>query len=89
MPDRKPADGAEDRSSPNGAHGATASQEPGTSPALQRAEELVDRMGERLAHYAAFLGTKIKEWAAHLHEEAEDIWAEAQSIRRGEQDARG
>jgi hypothetical protein len=87
MPDRRTADVAEERTSPNGARSAATGQDTGaeTSPALQRAEELVDRMGERVAHYAAFLGTKIKELAARLREEAEDIWAEAQSIRRGEQ----
>jgi hypothetical protein len=86
MPDRRPAEVAEDeRTSPNGARTTMPGQDAGAaSPAMQRAEELVDRMGERVAHYAALLGTKIKEWAARLREEAEDIWAEAQSIRRGE-----
>jgi len=88
MPDRRSPEVAEDdRTSPNGARPAAAGRDPGAlSPqALQRAEELVDRMGERVAYYAAFLGAKIKEFAARLREEAEDIWAEAQSIRRGEQ----
>ena len=87
MPDRRSPEVAEDdRTSPNGARNG-AGQEAGAepSPALQRAEELVDRMGERFAYYAAFLGAKIREFAARLREEAEDIWAEAQSLRRGEQ----
>jgi len=89
MPDRRSPEVMDDeRTSPNGARNGAEGQDLGgqpVSPALQRAEKLVDHMGERIAHYAAFLGTKIKEFAARLREEAEDIWAEAQSIRRGEQ----
>ena len=54
------------------------------APPLQRAEELTDRLGERVSHYAALLGHKIMQFAARLREEAEDIWEEARSIRRGE-----
>jgi hypothetical protein len=50
---------------------------------MARAEEMADRLGERLSHYASVIGFKIMQWAARAREEVEDIWAEAQSIRRG------
>jgi hypothetical protein len=49
---------------------------------MQRAEELADQIGERVGHYASVIGHKLMQWAARIREEAEDIWAEAQSIRR-------
>jgi hypothetical protein len=52
--------------------------------ALRRAEQLVDEWGARLGHYAAEAGQQVLRLAARAREEAEDIWAEAQSIRRGE-----
>ena len=44
-------------------------------PAVERAEDLVDQFGERL-------GTTLGRFAARAREELEDIWAEAQNIRR-------
>jgi hypothetical protein len=52
---------------------------------MQRAEEMTDRLGERLGHFASLVGMKILRLAARFREEAEDIWAEAQHIRRGNQ----
>jgi hypothetical protein len=52
---------------------------------MQRAEVLVDRLGERIGHYVALFGFKLLRFAARAKEEAEDIWAEAQSVRRGQQ----
>ena len=47
-----------------------------------RAEELVDKLGERLGYFATVVTQRV-EWAvARAREEAEDIWAEAQEIRR-------
>jgi hypothetical protein len=69
----------------NGAAGQTAVQPAeGTSPTMQRAEELVDRMADKVGHYAGMLGHKLRWLAARAREEAEDIWAEAQAVRRGE-----
>jgi hypothetical protein len=51
---------------------------------LRRAEEMVDRVTERVGHYAGIIGHEILRFAARAREEAEDIWAEAQSLRRGE-----
>jgi hypothetical protein len=48
---------------------------------MQRAEELVDRVGEQVGQYVSAFGHNILKWAARAREEAEDIWAEAQAIR--------
>ena len=48
---------------------------------MQRAEELVDRLGEQVGQYVSALGHNVLKWAARAREEAEDIWAEAQAIR--------
>ncbi len=50
--------------------------------AMMRAEELVDRLGERVGYFASLLNQRARWAAARAREEAEDIWAEAQSIRR-------
>ncbi len=49
--------------------------------ATARAEELVDRMGESVGHLASLAGWRILRAAAFVREEAEDVWAEAQSVR--------
>ena len=49
-----------------------------------RAEEVVDRMGRRLGQFASLAALRMLQAAARAREEAEDVWAEAQSIRRGE-----
>jgi hypothetical protein len=51
---------------------------------MERAEEMVDRLAERVSHFTSVWGRKLLRLAARAREEAEDIWAEAQSIRRGE-----
>jgi hypothetical protein len=60
----------------------TASPDEARRQAMQRAEEMVDRLGERVGHYVSLLGHNILKWAARAREEAEDIWAEAQAIRQ-------
>ena len=51
-------------------------------PATQRAEILVDQAGERLGRFLSAAGQEIRKAAARTREEAEDIWAEAQNMRR-------
>jgi len=51
----------------------------------ERAEEIVDRVAERVSQLTSEWGRKLLRLAARAREEAEDIWAEAHSIRRGEQ----
>ncbi len=49
--------------------------------ATARAEELVDRLGESVGHLASLAGWRLLKVAALAREEAEDVWAEAQSLR--------
>ena len=81
-----PARHEEEAPGPNGAgtNGAAAATPAETAPrpAVERAEELADRIGERVGHFAAVIGRNILQLAARAREEAEDIWAEAQEIRR-------
>jgi hypothetical protein len=55
------------------------------SPQVARAEEMVDRFAERVASFTSTWGRHLWRVAARVREEAEDIWGEAQSIRRGDQ----
>ncbi len=52
--------------------------------AEERAEELVERLGQQLGQVASLVALRLLKAAALIREEAEDVWAEAQSIRRGE-----
>jgi hypothetical protein len=54
-----------------------------TSPNLRRAEEIVDQVAERMARFTSVAGRTFLRWGARVREEAEDIWAEAQVVRRG------
>jgi hypothetical protein len=62
----------------------TDGQDQAASPVMERAEELADRLAERLSHFAGIFGFKLMQFAARAREEAEDIWAEAQHIRHKE-----
>ena len=53
------------------------------SSANLRAEELLDQAGERLGRWSSEAYLQLRKAAALLREEAEDIWAEAQSLRAG------
>ncbi len=53
-------------------------------PATERAEELVDRVGESVGHLASLAGWRLLRAAAFVREEAEDVWAEAQNLRRAQ-----
>jgi hypothetical protein len=81
----------EDVSGPNGsgANGA-APAEGAPRPVMERAEQMADRIGERIGYFASLIGRKIVQLASRTREEAEDIWAEANEIRRrrrGEQES--
>lgn len=51
------------------------------SPAMQRADVLVDEAAQRLSVWGASAGKRMRIMLARLREEGDDIWAEAQSIR--------
>lgn len=51
---------------------------------VKRAEEMVDRIAERVSGFTVGWGRGIIRIFSRIKEEAEDIWAEAQGIRRGD-----
>jgi len=53
-------------------------------PRMVRAAEIVDQLADRMASWTRILGRNLLWLGERLREEAEDIWTEAQSIRRGE-----
>jgi hypothetical protein len=48
---------------------------------MQRAEGIVDEMGQRLTALNSQVGFQLRRMAAYAREGAEDIWAEAQYMR--------
>jgi hypothetical protein len=55
------------------------------SSRVQRAEVMVDRVAERVSDFTSRWGRRVVRVFSRIKEEAEDIWGEAQSIRRGKQ----
>jgi hypothetical protein len=49
---------------------------------VERAEEMVDRFGERVGYFANWVGRQLLRIPARAREEIEDIVAEAQSLRQ-------
>ena len=49
----------------------------------ERADEMLTQAGERLGRWLAAASREVRRAAALAREEAEDIWAEAQSLRHG------
>lgn len=65
-------------------NGATAGNGFGLDDAsLQRAEEIVDRLVQRMSLFATRAGHQMQKYTARAREEAEDFWAEVQQIRKG------
>ena len=60
-----------------------ASQESSLRPATERAGESLDRAGERLGRFVSAAALYARRSAAFAREEAEDILAEAQTLRHG------
>jgi hypothetical protein len=52
---------------------------------MRRAEEMIDRVASQVGQFTSYLGRQILRLGARAREEAEDMWAEAQNIRRGRQ----
>jgi hypothetical protein len=59
-----------------------ASEERAFGRAEDRAEELLDDLGQRVGAISAYAAFVLRKYAARAREEAEDIWAEAQQLRR-------
>lgn len=53
--------------------------------ARERAEVLLNEWSQRLGTFAATVGSGVQKAAARAREEAEDIWAEAQAMRKESQ----
>ena len=64
---------------------SAASATPPEQAATERAEVTLDRAGERLGLFAASLSHQVRRSTALVREEAEDILAEAQSLRQKDQ----
>jgi hypothetical protein len=64
------------------AMGATQQSGADAPPPMERAEVLVDAAGQRLSAFGQVANQRLQVVLAYLREEGEDIWAEAQSIRR-------
>ena len=54
------------------------------APATERAEQTLDRAGEQIGVFAVSLSHRLRKAVALVREEAEDMLAEAQSLRRKE-----
>jgi hypothetical protein len=86
-PDRNgPVDASSPASNGAVAPAATPTAGPTANSAVQRAEVLADRLGARVASFTTTIGRSLFRFGARVREEAEDIWAEAQNIRRGDKD---
>jgi len=49
-------------------------------PVMERAETLIDQVGQRLSLMTTFGGLRIQQATAYVREGIEDMWAEAQHI---------
>lgn len=47
-----------------------------------RAEDALADWGERVGYFAGIAGLRLRQWGARAREEAEDLWAEAQTMRQ-------
>lgn len=79
-----PAGGEEEQSNEQDAAGQSpqARTADGQTETMKRAEEMVDWLGDRARHYTSVAGYYLLWAASRVREEAEDMWAEAQTIRR-------
>lgn len=58
-----------------------AHEAPISPPATERAEFLVDQLGQKLGQWSGNAGERLRRFWARTREEGEDMWAEAQDIR--------
>lgn len=63
-------------------HASTRVEDQPGQTASERAEEIVDRVGVQVGRYVTIAGHALLRFAALVREEAEDIVAEAQSLRK-------
>jgi hypothetical protein len=70
---------------PREASNSSAASPDGSANRVDRAEQMVDKLAERVAGFTSRWGRRVLWLGTRIKEEAEDLWAEAQSIRRGDQ----
>ena len=56
--------------------------QPAIPPSMARADELLTQWGQRVGYLATVAGQRLRKAIALAREEAEDMWAEAQNVRR-------
>jgi hypothetical protein len=64
------------------ANGEPAAAAPTPGNRMERAEILADQLARRVAAATAIVGRGFFRFTARLREEAEDVWAEAQNLRK-------
>jgi hypothetical protein len=62
----------------------TAAKDPLPTNQVDRAEDVLDELGKKVGGFLMNASRSLRKVAAVAKEEAEDLWAEAQSIRRGD-----
>lgn len=77
-----PASGGEDQAP---CSAAASSQGSCSGNRVDRAEQLVERVAEKVSSLTARWGRGLVGVFGRLREEAQDFWGEVQSIRRGDQ----
>jgi len=82
-PVRSPEAAKHDSASTNGATTLEQNAHPQANSkeqVMHQAEEMADRLAERIGIYASWLSRAVMRVAARAREEAADIWAEAEHI---------
>jgi hypothetical protein len=72
---------AESSVSPSNSSSDEATEVP-NPPTMERAEQMVGAMGQRLSQWTSGAGLRIQRTTARMREDVEDMLAEAQSIRQ-------
>jgi hypothetical protein len=85
-PESSPPDlvGVEGQTDRNGVTGATPAAPGEGRSARTEAEQMVDAAATKIAVATSAVGKGLLRLLARAREELSDIWAEAQSVRRGE-----
>jgi len=79
---------ADHMDTPHSAARNGSAQAPGTpnaqanAPVKERAEEMVDQLGQRVNHWTAISSLQVRKTLARLREDGEDMWVEAHHTRR-------
>lgn len=78
---REEADRMDEPASVRHENGRKARKVSQSKPATARAEEMVDRLGQRMSYWTMVNGSQARRTMARLREDAEDMWVEAREMR--------